>query len=175
MKIPKAVIMSIHPKWCDLIVQGKKTVELRKTKPQNDNLYPPFRVYIYCTKSPKKLRFIYKEDYITGEALEKPVFIKSWYTPKTPTVYNGIQKVIGYFTCRWFDRIYPNSFLIDDNKGYCLSETEIKKYLKDKDGYGWHIDNLVIYETPKTLDEFGLKRPPQSWCYVYDKNNFLKG
>ena len=29
----KAVLISIKPKWCDLIRQGRKTVEVRKTCP----------------------------------------------------------------------------------------------------------------------------------------------
>lgn len=150
MRIPQAVIMSINPEWCDLIVQGKKTVELRKSKPSLKvcmELPFNFTVYIYCTKSPK--------------------------------AFNGGQRVIGYFTCKWFDSIFPDGFFVGDTHlwctnpaedaitGYCLTEEEIKKYLKGKKGYGWHIDDLVIYEQPKTLEEFGLKRPPQSWCYVY--------
>ncbi len=30
----------------------------------------------------------------------------------------------------------------------------------------WHISNLKIYDKPKELSEFGLKRPPQSWQYI---------
>ena len=30
----KAVLISIQPKWCELIASGKKTVEVRKTKPK---------------------------------------------------------------------------------------------------------------------------------------------
>lgn len=40
----KAVLISIQPKWCELIASGKKTVEVRKTKPK---LETPFKVYIY--------------------------------------------------------------------------------------------------------------------------------
>jgi predicted transcriptional regulator len=29
-----------------------------------------------------------------------------------------------------------------------------------------HITDLVIYDNPKDLSEFGLSRHPQSWCYV---------
>lgn len=43
----KSVLMSVKPKWCALIANGKKTVEIRKTKPK---LEPPFKCYIYCTK-----------------------------------------------------------------------------------------------------------------------------
>ena len=42
----KAVLISIKPKWCDLIRQGRKTVEVRKTCPK---LEVPFKVYIYET------------------------------------------------------------------------------------------------------------------------------
>ena len=30
----KAVLISIRPKWCELIASGKKTVEVRKTRPK---------------------------------------------------------------------------------------------------------------------------------------------
>lgn len=43
----KAVLISIRPKWCELIANGKKTVEVRKSRPK---LHTPFKCYIYCTK-----------------------------------------------------------------------------------------------------------------------------
>ncbi len=43
----KSVLISIQPKWCELIASGKKTVEVRKTKPKID---VPFKCYIYCTQ-----------------------------------------------------------------------------------------------------------------------------
>lgn len=42
----KAVMLSIHPKWCEKIVNGNKTIEVRKTRPKLDT---PFKCYIYCT------------------------------------------------------------------------------------------------------------------------------
>lgn len=47
----QAVMLSIKPKWCELIAKSQKTVEVRKTKPK---LKPPFKCYIYCTKASKK-------------------------------------------------------------------------------------------------------------------------
>ena len=38
----KAVLISIQPQWCELIASGKKSVEVRKTKP---NINTPFKVY----------------------------------------------------------------------------------------------------------------------------------
>lgn len=44
----KAVLISIQPKWCGLIAAGKKTLEIRKSRPKQET---PFKVYIYCTLS----------------------------------------------------------------------------------------------------------------------------
>jgi predicted transcriptional regulator len=35
--------------------------------------------------------------------------------------------------------------------------------------YGWRVSSPCKFSTPKTLEEFGLKRPPQSWCYIKEK------
>lgn len=43
----KSVLISIKPKWCELIASGRKTIEVRKTRPK---LEAPFKCYIYCTK-----------------------------------------------------------------------------------------------------------------------------
>ena len=53
----KSIMLSIQPKFYELIANGKKTVEVRKTKPKAET---PFKCYIYCTKSnidicPKKI------------------------------------------------------------------------------------------------------------------------
>lgn len=42
----KSVLISIQPKWCELIASGEKTIEVRKTAPK---LKTPFKCYIYCT------------------------------------------------------------------------------------------------------------------------------
>lgn len=43
----RAILISIRPKWCELIASGKKTIEVRKTRPKIDT---PFRCYIYETR-----------------------------------------------------------------------------------------------------------------------------
>lgn len=36
----KSIMLSIQPKYCEMIANGKKTVEVRKTRPKAE---PPFR------------------------------------------------------------------------------------------------------------------------------------
>lgn len=161
----KSVLMSIRPEWCKLIVDGKKTVEVRKTRPK---LETPFKVYIYCTLSGFKEFF---RETLKGEIAE-------WNRGGWG---NKIERVLGEFVCdRIFDiSITDEGYDFDVPKMTGLKYEEMEAYLDHKEGYGWHISNLLIYEKPKELREFtklrntkfglepvSLVRPPQSWCYV---------
>ena len=57
----------------------------------------------------------------------------------------------------------------------CLTYSQLYDYVRNsKLFYEIEIEDPVIYETPIPLSEFGLKRPPQSWCYAKNKP-VLKG
>ena len=172
----REVLISIQPKWCELIASGKKTVEVRKTRPKIDT---PFKVYIYETK-------VY--DTLFGKGKPKKLCV-------------GGGKVIGEFVCKdieefqaeFTDLMYLDSqnenvcqntikrvaWLEDENEPYyfyetandednpndcellrksCLTFDEIRQYIGetfyDKSFYGWCIYDLVIYDEPKELSEF---------------------
>lgn len=179
----KAVLISIRPKWCELIANGTKTVEVRKSRPK---LHTPFKCYIYCTQG-KHLAFMQNQ---TGTNLIACMDVTA-AIPVGGAIGNG--KVIGEFTC---DRIYglaPLNHAPDDvEQQACLTREEIVRYLNGV-GYGWHISDLKIYDKPRELREFKkinrdcfyadlglakrdcpdcknsgcfLERPPQSWCCV---------
>ena len=168
----KSVLISIQPKWCELIANGKKTVEVRKTKPK---LETPFKVYIYCTKNKKqwlrKVSNFVREIFVTenkdviGRTDKVKSLIGDWTTFVENGGYNG--KVIGEFVC---DRIYEIGYDYFYPCGYevsmgeisrkelyeksCLSFNQIDDYLNMELGYGWHISDLVIYDKPRELGEF---------------------
>lgn len=163
----KAVLISIRPEWCDLIVRGKKTIEVRKTRPK---LETPFKAYIYCTKAPQHLITIFKD----GEEIEdgeihhgKPVFVKcDKYLPDS--ICDKTQMVIGEFTCDDIDRITPLASSIPGDLeerilGSCLTAQQVETYAGWKgwmrladchDAYCWHISDLKIYDQPKPLSGF---------------------
>ena len=137
----KAVLISIRPEWCEKIINGQKTVEVRKTRPKMDT---PFKCYIYKC---------------------------------------GSGKVIGEFLCDQIININGAGRIPSDAaRPTCLEPAELHQYLGAATGFGWHISNLRIYDTPRELREFyavpnevevALKakhkpvtRPPQSWRYV---------
>ena len=149
----RSVMLSIHPKWCALIADGRKTVEIRTTRPKID---PPFKCYIYETKSESEIPWVDEDGHF---------------------IFKGRGAVIGEFVCDWIIPIIglSNGIFLPcgetDLKNACLSNEELIKYFGLMgDGYAWNISDIVIYDTPRPLSDFGLRRPPQSWCYAKEVN-----
>ena len=161
----RSVLISIRPKWCELIANGEKAVEVRKSKPK---LKTPFKCYIYCTKGETLLKSITNSLFIDRTYRNNENLY--WYE-----VANG--KVVGEFVCDTIvtDKTFGHDPLF--NGAACMSEGEAAAYSCQSPMYGWHISDLVIYDKPKELNEFckiigsseyePLTRPPQSWCYVH--------
>ena len=169
----KAVLISIQPKWCELIASGEKTVEVRKTKPK---LETPFKVYIYQTLHREHNGRTYSDGKVIGEFVCDSLI---WVLAH-PSIFAG----------------HPLFYQQAINDA-CLTRDEVEIYSSGKDVYGWHISDLVIYDKPKKLSEFSRPcdgncqecehalwqtytfiseskivgcaqkvKAPQSWCYV---------
>ena len=165
-------MLSIRPEWCDLIIRGQKTIEVRKTRPK---LETPFKVYIYCTKAPQQLITIFKngEETMDGEIHHgKPVFVK--FNKLLPDSVRGkSQMVIGEFICDDIRRIGPEYCVVKEDiesaiSGSCLTVPQVKDYAGWKSGmsyadlkdlYGWHISDLKIYDEPVRLKDFWAIQP----------------
>ena len=174
----KAVLISIKPKWCEFIASGKKTIEVRKTRPK---LEPPFKCYIYATKRGRPLVYGSPVPTYIAENLVQ-TYGYSWEdADRIFGTWNG--KVIGEFVCDAIDTYIDSSNLSDAKifRTTALNAYDIKKYAEAAGKcYGWNILNLKIYDEPKELSEFRkpmlptglryeddiIKHPPQSWCYV---------
>lgn len=162
----KAIMISIQPKWCELIANGQKTIEVRKNRPK---LETPFKCYIYCTKAKDAFRcgsLVYYNDELYrmpknasfdggrikfGSSVEL-MGCEAEYS--RDNFLNG--KVIGEFVVDKIENIYTNGrFWIEQyEKSTCLTSDEIRKYATGEHCYGWHISDLVIYDKPKELSEF---------------------
>ena len=190
----KAALISIRPKWCEKIINGDKTIEVRKTRPKMDT---PFKCYIYCTIGGQDLNIPISQERIMRDYLETGS-MKSLNCP----LGNG--KVIGEFTCdqiidAWWDYV-PDAITkevaggnLEALDGTGMTDEELFSYVGDSmrgHCYGWHISDLRIYDAPRELSEFErpyecnecdakwatecnacheegkIKRAPQSWGYV---------
>ena len=150
----KAVLISIRPKWCEKIVSGEKTIEVRKTRPK---LNPPIKCYIYCTRGGDPRRLVGERGKVIGE------FVCKQIDEIVPT-----NEPYGIYD-------------IDDDYVLqtCLENGALWDYGHGQPLYGWRISNLKIYDTTRELREFNglrdtkfgaapyeISRPFQSWGYV---------
>lgn len=151
----KAIMISIRPEFVEKILNGEKTIEIRKTMPKCEL---PCKVYIYCTKSKPTLQYFYNwQNY-------KPISKRStWASGRTINVGEyGNGKVVAEFTLNEFEDFskweYDFGALVrhlDLWAGTKGNYPFLIDYLKgQKKGYAWHIDNLKIYDKPKELSEF---------------------
>lgn len=116
----KAVLISIQPKWCELIASGKKTVEVRKTRPK---LETPFKCYIYCTTT-GDLCYKLKNDGKIRIIKNTLSMVKLFSRAHQPPL-NG--KVIGEFICKNISE-YEAEFHEDDD---CYQD--IREIFRDDD------------------------------------------
>lgn len=178
------IMLSVRPKWCELIAKGQKTVEIRKTKPNCD---VPFKVYIYCTKPSKKYQtvcgcMILNSDELfrlpTGEIkYGTSVEMMRYDNYTTDNFLNG--KVIGEFVCDKIHSIHVPSdirYCVDFGiwsplsekvlNDACLTAEESLDYAGNKEFiFGWHISELIIYDKPKQLSDF---KKLNRQCYYAD-------
>lgn len=145
-----AVLISLRPKWCEKIISGEKTIEVRKTRPKMDT---PFKCYIYCTQRADML-WILKE---RERSLHPDKIADVFKAAKCGGAYRGNGKVIGEFLCDEISNI---------NFGWHISNLRI---------YDTPRELREFYAVPNEV-EVALKakpkpitRPPQSWRYVEEE------
>ena len=141
----KSVLISIKPKYVELIANGEKTIEVRKSAPKE----VPFKAYIYETKG----------------ATEMP-----WIDEDGHFIYKGRGQVIGEFICDKVMFLTPlglRGFEMREAilKLSCLTNDDLNAYGGLKTLYGWHISDLKIYDKPKELSEFYRPCSYSGICY----------
>ena len=155
----RAIMISIQPQWVEKILNGEKTIEIRKTMPKCEL---PCKVYIYCTKNEKQYfsnvkccESLLMDSNSLGKVVAEFTFNK---VKEYGYVYSPALLMQGYYTKRGKELDYSKC---------CLKLHEIEKYADDgkilpKPIYAWYIDNLKIYDKPKELSVF----KKQNACYV---------
>lgn len=167
-----AVLISINPYWCQLIASGKKTIEVRKTRPQ---IKTPFKCYIYCTKdkgnSGPATHFFESDDgtfysagktfsaFLSGTVIGEFVcdYIEHYVTLYTPN-----------YATLYMKEEYGEVISSIDFGATCLTEDDFFAYGKRNDLFGWHISNLRIYDHPKKLSDFSKPCPNKKICIFCD-------
>lgn len=179
----KAILMSIQSKWLAKILNGEKTVELRKRFPKDYRGW----VYLYCTLGRPYLGYDY-DFYKVGEDDYEEYNIYELHDTRGDWTYlNG--KVVCRF---WVANIEDTIVINYDTQTQTLSEFELsvrsRVSIRDLNNYfvdckAIDISKLEIFDKPKELGEFSVERyaempngvfpcyepltkAPQSWQYV---------
>lgn len=177
----KSIMISIKPKWCVQIMNGEKTIEVRKNKALasaiqkliDENGYA--EIYVYCSKDNKG----YLTEYCDKETNEHLYW--SFDLGKA----NGLNgKVVFKFRCykveeiknnlamRFFTETSNEKELLDKS---CLNGDQLFWYLAPQElkvkccGYAIHISDLEIFDKPKELSEFKHYKKFVSYDYTYTK------
>lgn len=129
--IMRDVLISLKPYYYYLIGEGIKRVEVRKTYPKAEDWSR--NSWFYMSRDEKSFAKIPKE---FQEKYRK-----------------HFGKVGMRFVCDRIDKIInlvPIYTLVQS----CLTTEQIREYLNGKNGYGWHITDLVVYGEPRELSDF---------------------
>ena len=196
----KAILIPIKPIWCEKIMNRDKLIEVRKNKALytatkkliEEQGYATF--FMYCTKD-KNNTLISYEHHLGDEIVVRydTTNDKHFIEFGALSTLNG--KVVAMFAVRKVDEIKRlnmayRQYLGEGGfsqlcKDSCLTFEELDKYLGFKNGYAYHIEDLVIFDKPKELNDFikwydilgnntptdilphfRLTKAPQNFCYV---------
>lgn len=181
----KSILLSIKPEWLAKILNGEKTIEVRKLFPKD---YVGW-VYVYCSKSGDDLhrncadiwwledkefkRKRKKLGQVAAEIFNGTVVARFWCDRVLPIIKVVERCGLYYYTCQT-ERFYYNPDKLTFQS--CLNTDQIRDYLGDKNGYAIHFSKLEIFDEPKYLCDFWntkkgvfccpLTKAPQNYCYI---------
>lgn len=158
----KAVLISIHPMWCELIMSGQKTVEIRKTKPK---LKPPFRCFVYQTQ-PKQGGRGGHSGKVIGEFLCYDIIP---VTEENKDYFARRGCVSAKEMLKYSDGKPLYAWIIDDPVRYSEA-LPVNVFFNECTKQDCEKCGELQYDDPRNawwcVDKKHLKHPPVSWCYV---------
>lgn len=168
----KHIMISVKAQWAVKILNKEKTLEVRKSAPKEVLKGEECLVEIYCTKDAKHTvaPFKFIEGWLYKEYNDNTSYACGCTANMGETI-NG--KVVARWLLKCCEEFECSSEehrkIVFDNKS-CLTLDQVIDYCNGQTLYGWHIQDLEIYDKPKQLEEFGLKKAPQSWQYIKGQN-----
>lgn len=178
----KAVMISIKPQWCERIADGSKTLEIRKTVPK---IELPFKCYIYETKDKRyqdmgycnprtKTNFLHYPGMVIGEFICDHILGNCEMANADIAEQQGRirrEKLFEYSGGKeLFGWHISNLVIYDEPKeiNLFLKEDFEQIYSNWEDMFGIGVSGCgsVEYSPEPKVEDYLLKRPPQSWCYV---------
>lgn len=165
----KSIIIAIRSFWACKILNGDKKIEVRKglalynALKRAEERGEEVEFLMYVTKANPRL---YGPDiYKCFHAVVGKGPISKELNSKVVARFKAKAEVIEYDAQFGFYgvRSLPFAELFESS---CLNHRQLDDYLKGEQGTALRIRDLEIFDKPKTIADYGLKRAPQSWCYT---------
>ena len=136
----KAVLISVRPEWCQKIMEGRKTIEVRKTRPK---MNPPFKCYIYKCGNGKVIG-----EFLCDQIIEDRTYghNEKFYRAACMSAYDAAAYAMQ-------SPMY----------GWHISDLRVYEHPRDL----WEFTGLR--ETKFGFAPGPITRPPQSWRYVEEE------
>lgn len=136
----KAVLISIRPEWCEKIINGRKTIEVRKTRPK---MNPPFKCYIYKCGNGKVIG-----EFLCDQIIEDRTYghNEEFYRAACMSAYDAAAYAMQ-------SPMY----------GWHISDLRVYDHPRDL----WEFTGLR--QTRFGWEPVPITRPPQSWRYVEEE------
>lgn len=152
----KAVLISIHPKWCEKIISGEKTIEVRKTRPK---MNPPFKCYIYECGNGKVVG-----EFLCDQIIEDRTYghNEEFYRAACMSAYDAAAYAMQSPMYGWH---ISNLKIYDAPKELIEFHTWKKCKSCNKSGYE---STACIYDE-NCIIPAAITKAPQSWCYVEEE------
>jgi len=174
MSTHRELVISIHPEYAYLEMKKIKELEARSWIPKNYTGW--VNVYITETAPGKnKASQLFRSDSAAYDGIQKTVgkisyrflFVNyvEWPVIREKLIYH--RKYCSLRVCQNLES-YQLSALLQDS---CLEQSEFDKIRKHHQKmFFWYISKLEIFDRPRSLSEFGLKKAPQkcAWVQVED-------
>lgn len=177
----KAILISDYAKWCALMMNGIKTIEVRKNKAlasaiQNlINEYGYAEIYVYCSKDKKYANLVNRGGFITGMVAFKFRCYK--VEEHTASFSNDIG-------CQSAD-LFVDEETEQILKKACLTNEELYKYLNAnlldemdtdyKTFFAIYIHKLEVFDKPRELNEFKRYHEPSEHSACWKCKRFGTG
>lgn len=136
----KAVLISIRPEWAQKIMEGRKTIEVRKRRPKMDT---PFKCYIYKCGNGKVIG-----EFLCDEIIEDRTYghNEEFYRAACMSAYDAAAYAMQ-------SPMY----------GWHISDLRVYDHPRDL----WEFTGLR--QTRFGWEPVPITRPPQSWRYVEEE------
>lgn len=149
-------MISIRPEWCQKIMAGRKTIEVRRTRPK---MNPPFKCYIYKCGNGKVVG-----EFLCDQIIEDRTYghNEEFYRAACMSAYDAAAYAMQSPMYGWH---ISNLKIYDTPKELIEFHTWKKCKSCNKSGYE---STACIYDE-NCIIPAAITKAPQSWCYVEEE------